>query len=61
LYFHNDNFSLAVSGFYINAVELIIFFLLITFTFQYFYDFYFFIQKYGKESFQNVKISFLTE
>ena len=61
LNFYYNDIALAVFCLDINSIELVIFSLLVTFAFQYIYDFDWFPYKYGKETLQNAKISLLTQ
>ena len=59
--FYYNDIALAVFCLDVNSIELVIFSLLVTFTFQYINDFDWLSYKYGKKALQNAKISLLAQ
>ena len=61
LHFDYDDLTIAVLGFDVNTVELIICVILIPFTLQYFINFDRLAQKDGYQTFQHTEIGFVTK
>ena len=61
LNFYDDNIALAVFGLDIHAVELIIFSLLVAFTFQDLNDFDRFTNEHGEEPLKDIEVGLLSQ
>ena len=61
LYLDDDDFALAVLGFDVHTVELVVLCLLVAFAFEYFQYMDGFSKEYGQKTFEHAEIRFLAE
>ena len=59
LHLHEYDFSLAVLGLDVHAVELVCFGQLVALTFQYFHDLRLVLEEYGEQPFQHGEVGFV--
>ena len=57
----DDYLALAVAGFDVNTVELVVYSFLVRFALQYLIYGHFLAEEYGEEAFQHAEVGFLTE
>ena len=61
LHLYDDDFVFAVPGLDVHAVEFLVFALLVSFTFQYLYDAYRFVQQHCEETLQHAEVGFIAQ
>ena len=61
LYLHDDDLPLAVAGFYVHTVELVVFLLLVALALEYVDNLHLLTEKHGEKTFQHHKVCLLAQ